>query len=53
MFYYVYVLESKEHKEHYIGYTLNLKKRVEEHNHGKNTSTKRYKPWVLIYYEAC
>ena len=36
----------------YIGSTINLKKRIEEHNNGKETSTKRYKPWYVLYYEA-
>ena len=52
-FYYVYVLKSKYYKELYIGYTDDLKTRIEEHNQGLNKSTKRYKPWQLIYYEAC
>lgn len=53
MFFYVYVLESKKNGELYIGYTDNLKKRIKEHNQGLNTSTKPYRPWQLIYYEAC
>jgi len=51
--FYTYILESKTYNELYIGYTNDLKKRLEEHNHGKNISTKRYAPWNLIYYEAC
>ena len=35
MFFYIYVLESKKDKELYIGYTNNLRKRIEEHNKGK------------------
>ncbi len=53
MFFYVYVLESILNKEHYIGFTQNLVRRVKEHNLGLNQSTKAYKPWRLIYYEAC
>lgn len=53
MFFYVYVLESKLNRELYIGYTHNLIRRVKEHNLGLNFSTKPYKPWTLIYYEAC
>ncbi|MSR87866.1 MAG: GIY-YIG nuclease family protein [Candidatus Zambryskibacteria bacterium] len=49
--FYAYVLESKE-GELYTGYTGDLKKRVDEHNQGLNSSTKRYRPWKLIYYEA-
>lgn len=54
MFFYVYVLQSRSHSgELYIGCTADLRKRVEEHNHGRVASTKRYAPWGLIYYEAC
>ncbi len=46
-------MESESKENLYIGYTNNLKKRIEEHNLGKNKSTKPYIPWKLIYYEAC
>ena len=36
----------------YVGYTIDLKKRFYEHNNGFNTSTKAYKPFELIHYEA-
>ncbi len=51
--FYTYVLKSKKFDELYIGYTDNLKRRLIEHNQGLNFSTKRYKPWAVIYYEAC
>jgi len=50
---YVYIIQSLAENELYIGYTDNLKKRLAEHNSGLTLSTKRYKPWKLIYYEAC
>jgi len=53
MFFYTYVLFSFKDNEHYIGYTNNLKKRLEEHNAGKNFSTKSRMPLKLIYFEAC
>lgn len=52
-FFYVYMLLSKKDNHIYIGYTNDLVKRVIEHNHGLNFSTKAYRPWQLIYYEAC
>ncbi|MBI5019451.1 GIY-YIG nuclease family protein [Candidatus Gottesmanbacteria bacterium] len=52
MFFYVYVLQSIKSKEFYIGSTRNLVRRVKEHNLGLNQSTKPYRPWKLIYYEA-
>ena len=51
--FYIYVLESLEGKELYIGYTNNLRERFREHNQGLSRATKRYLPWRLIYYEAC
>jgi len=49
--FYVYVLET-ENSDLYIGYTNDLKKRLREHNHGMNFSTKD-KCWRYIYAEAC
>ena len=51
--FYVYLLESVKSGEWYIGYTSNLRRRLVEHNQGLNISTRRYKPWNVIYYEAC
>jgi len=50
--YYVYVLISKEDGQFYVGYTADLKKRLELHNRGKIESTKHRKPFELVYYEA-
>mgnify|MGYP001611563129 CR=1 FL=1 len=36
-----------------MGYTSNLRRRIEEHNSGKSLATKARRPLVLIYYEAC
>lgn len=52
MFYYVYILQSKMTGELYKGYTVDLVKRLKEHNHGLNFSTKRQRPWNVIHYEA-
>jgi len=48
--YYVYMLQSKSDKPvTYVGYTNNLKLRIEKHNSNKGAkSTKGYK-WLLIY----
>ncbi len=50
--YWIYILKSVEDGSLYIGRTNNLKKRIEEHNLGKNFSTKRYKPWICVYCEG-
>ncbi|MFH1894444.1 MAG: GIY-YIG nuclease family protein [Patescibacteria group bacterium] len=53
VFFYVYVLESLKDGKKYIGYTNNLRKRLEEHNKGKSFSTKPRLPLKLIYFEGC
>jgi len=53
MFFYVYILESFKDKQRYTGFTINLKRRIEEHNAGKSFSTKSRLPMKLIYFEAC
>jgi putative endonuclease len=52
MFYYVYILQSLKNKSLYIGYTADLEKRFREHNSSKNISTKPFRPYKLIFYEA-
>lgn len=52
MKYYVYVLKSLKDGNLYIGVTSNLKRRVLEHNRGKNISTRNRKPFDLIYFET-
>ncbi|MFA6269588.1 MAG: GIY-YIG nuclease family protein [Candidatus Paceibacterota bacterium] len=51
--FYTYFLQSENYDETYIGFTSDLKNRVREHNQGLTPSTKRYRPWKLVYYEAC
>jgi len=51
-FYYTYVLQSEIVDKRYIGLTDNLESRLKSHNAGKVKSTKIYKPWKIIYYEA-
>ncbi|OQB05296.1 MAG: GIY-YIG nuclease superfamily protein [bacterium ADurb.Bin212] len=50
--YYLYILKSLKDHDLYIGYTSDLKRRFQEHNEGKNKSTKYRTPFELIYYEA-
>lgn len=52
-FYYVYVLQSKKDHNFYVGYTNDIKRRLEEHNGGKVPSTKSRNPLKLIYWEGC
>ena len=51
-FFYIYVLYNPKTNFIYIGYSENLKQRIQEHNEGKVKSTKSYLPLKLIFYEA-
>lgn len=50
--YYVYVLLSQKDNNFYIGFTENIDQRLDEHNVGKNVSTKLRRPFKLIYCEG-
>jgi len=50
--YHVYLLKGKKNDIFYIGYTKNIKQRLEEHNSGLVGYTKKYVPWELIYVES-
>ncbi|MFA5084225.1 MAG: GIY-YIG nuclease family protein [Candidatus Paceibacterota bacterium] len=50
--FFLYILKSLKDGNLYIGYTSNLRKRIEEHNSGKSKATNPRKPFKLIYYEA-
>ena len=50
---FVYVLESSKDKNFYVGYSKELKQRVEKHNRGLVPATKQRQPLRLVYYEAC
>lgn len=50
--FYVYVIKSKKTDKLYIGYSDNLRLRLETHNKGLVQSTKIYRPWELVYYES-
>ena len=52
MNFYVYMLKSKSLKPvTYVGYTINLKKRIKFHNSGKGAKFTRGRKWILIYKE--
>lgn len=49
--YYVYILKLNS-STFYIGYSANLKQRLEEHRQGLVSSTKNFTPVKLIFYTA-
>ena len=53
MFYYTYVLKSIKDSNLYIGWTQNLRIRVEKHNKGMVKATAMRRPFKLVYFEGC
>ena len=50
MAFYVYMLKNKSKKPvTYVGYTNNLKKRLDTHNSGKGAKFTRGRKWILAY----
>ncbi len=49
---YLYILESELNNTWYIGITKNVQERLHEHNAGFSESTRRYRPYRLIYAES-
>ncbi|MBI2454388.1 MAG: GIY-YIG nuclease family protein [Parcubacteria group bacterium] len=50
--YYVYILKSEKDDSLYKGVTINLKKRLTEHNSGSPIYSSTKKPFKLIWYCA-
>jgi len=53
MTYFVYLIGSNKNQKltTYVGYTNNLKKRIDLHNIGKGAKFTRGRKWKLLYYE--
>lgn len=51
MKYYIYTLLSLKDNKFYIGFTTNLKNRLQEHARGGVKSTQNRRPLKLIHYE--
>ena len=50
--FFVYILRSTRDDKLYVGYTNNVRRRLEEHNLGKVAITKNRRPFKLIYLEG-
>jgi len=50
--YYVYAIKSINRNYIYVGLTGNFNRRVDQHQTGKNKTTKPYKPFILILKET-
>lgn len=49
----MYVIQSIKDSNLYVGYTEDLKARLQKHNDGQVDSTMYRRPFKMIYYEAC
>jgi putative endonuclease len=49
--YYVYAIKSCERKYIYVGLTSNPQRRIEEHNRGKERTTRSYAPFRTLLVE--
>ena len=54
MHHYVYMLKSIKHGKvkTYVGYTINLKKRLNAHNLGRGAKSTRGRHWKIIFKKA-
>ena len=50
---YVYVLRSLKDDQFYVGLTRDVRLRLQQHNKGLVTSTKKRAPFELVYWEGC
>ena len=48
----VYILKRASTGRYYIGSTIHLDKRLEQHNAGRSASTKAYRPWEVVHRES-
>jgi putative endonuclease len=55
MFFFVYVLGSrrKNDRRTYVGWTTDLKRRLQQHNAGRGAKSTRGRNWILLYSECC
>jgi len=50
--FYVYILYSSDTDRYYVGTCANMNIRFEQHNTGRNKSTKAGVPWIIKYTET-
>jgi putative endonuclease len=47
----VYVIRSEQREYWYVGLTDNVDRRVQQHQDGRERTTKPYRPFQLVYSE--
>ncbi len=51
--YYVYIIKSLSKNRYYIGFSIDVSRRLLRHNQGFVKSTKAFIPWEVVYTEKC
>ena len=53
--FFVYVLgsQSKNNFRTYVGWTIDLERRLQQHNAGVGAKSSRGWKWILLYFEHC
>ena len=46
---YIYILKSLKNNSYYIGSTIDIERRLFEHNTGKTKSIKYLIPWTIVF----
>ncbi|MES2479649.1 MAG: GIY-YIG nuclease family protein [Bacteroidota bacterium] len=52
MNFFCYILFSEKTNKYYVGSCADMVARLQQHNSGRNTSTKSGIPWKVVYTEA-
>jgi putative endonuclease len=45
---FVYVIQSEQAAQHYVGLTWNVMTRLASHNAGESPYTRKHRPWRLV-----
>ena len=53
MKYKIYILFSELFKKTYVGFSEDTAKRLAKHNNGEVTSTRKFRPWKIVFEEEC
>ena len=51
MNYFVYILQSQSDSSFYTGLTIDIERRIKEHNSGHSIYSSKHRPWKLVYSE--
>jgi putative endonuclease len=50
--YFIYIIQSLHNNMYYVGSTADINARLLKHNSGDVPSTRKFRPWKLVWYES-